>query len=129
MDSRVLRINKNKNDSLHLNDSLRKIPGQGMPVYKQDTFGDLFIRFNVVIPKSIEPNMLIKLKEIFDDTPEELGPTYTSSFMLENVSETDLEDFGSSDESEDDSGDDEDSDISVSSASTSSSQGKQRFKR
>ncbi len=123
LDSRILRVSKESSDALHLNDSLRKISGQGMPVYKQpNTFGDLFIRFNLVIPKSLVPEKLSLLKNIFDDTPEKLSGDYTAEVFLENVTDTDLEDFDSESETESDSetDSDSDSDLSVSSVSVES---------
>lgn len=118
LDSRIIRVTKNNSDALHLNDSLRKISGQGMPVYKHGTYGDLFIRFNVVIPKSIEPSVLGKLKEIFDDSPEDLSDDYICEVELEQVTETDLEELDSESESEfSDSELSEASEISVSSSS------------
>ena len=96
LDSRVLRILKQPTDSLHLNDSLRKIVGQGMPVYKkQNEYGDLFIRFNLVIPKTIETSKLNLLKTIFGTT-DPLQDNFEKTYTLENVSETDLEDLESS---------------------------------
>ena len=125
LDSSIIRICKNDTDALHLNNSLRKVSGMGMPIYKQENkFGDLFVRFNLVIPKSMEPKNLLKLKEMFHETPEILSETYSSLKVLENVSDTDLEEFDSeytSSEESEDSGseeselsDSEDSDISVS---------------
>ena len=96
LDSRVLRILKQPTDSLHLNDSFRKIVGQGMPIYKkQNEYGDLFIRFNLVIPKTIETSNLNLLKTIFGTT-DPLQANFEKSYTLENVSETDLEDLESS---------------------------------
>jgi DnaJ-class molecular chaperone len=132
LDSRVLRICKNVNDALHLNDSLRKISGEGMPIYKKpNEFGDLFIRFNLIIPKSLEADKLVMLKVIFETLDEPLAQTYSKQFVLENVTDTDLEDFESessgseSSESESDTDSDE-SEISVSSASSES---EREFKR
>jgi DnaJ-class molecular chaperone len=127
LDDRVLRIVKNSNDSLHLNDSLRKIPGQGMPIHgSSGSFGDLFIRFNIVIPKQIEPLQLKKLKEIFDNNTEPLGQTYNLQCVLENVSDTDLEEFESESESESDQSE---SELSVSSVSSDEDSNKNRYKR
>jgi hypothetical protein len=115
LDGRVLRVHKNAGDSLHLNDSLRKISSQGMPLYKNEgSFGDLFIRFNLVIPKSLEQPKLQKLKEIFDESSEQLSDDYSIEFTLENVSDTDIEDLGDSDS---ESFSDDSSDISLSSVS------------
>ena len=123
----VLRVTKNSTDSLHLNDSLRKITGQGMPVYKSDTFGDLFIRFNLVIPKTIEQNKLKVFKDIFGQT-DTLVETFTKKCVLENVSETDIEDLASDyTDSDTESGSETDSE-SVSSLS-SESDTKRRPKR
>lgn len=132
LDERVLRICKNVNDALHLNDSLRKISGEGMPIYKKpDEFGDLFIRFNLIIPKSLEADKLVNLRAIFETLDEPLAETYFKQLVLENVTDTDLEDFESesseseSSESESDTDSDE-SEISVSSASSES---EREFKR
>jgi len=98
LDGRIIRVSKSPNDALHLNDSLRKVIGQGMPMYRQENmFGDLFIRFNVVIPKSLEPGVLKKFKEIFDDSLETLSENVSEIYLLENVSETDLEEFSDTD--------------------------------
>jgi DnaJ-class molecular chaperone len=129
LDERVLRICKNVNDALHLNDSLRKISGEGMPIYKKpDEFGDLFIRFNLIIPKSLEAEQLVKLKVIFETLDEPLAETYSKQFVLENVTDTDLEDFDETSDSDTDSDVSEgsESEISVSSASSES---EREFKR
>ena len=100
LDSRILRVTKNPNDALHLNDSLRKIPGEGMPVYKSSNgFGDLFVRFNLVIPKTLEQSKLDILKNVFDNQSV-LSDTFTKKYLLENISDTDLEDLESDSESE-----------------------------
>ena len=132
LDSRVLRVTKNNTDALHLNDSLRKISGQGMPMYGSKNYGDLFIRFNLVIPKSLEPDKLNKLKEIFDEPQEPLAETFTNQFLLENVTDTDLEEFdesSSDSESESDTDESDDSGLSVSSASLDSEKEFRRRKR
>jgi DnaJ-class molecular chaperone len=96
LDSRILRINKNPVDALHLNDSLRKIRNEGMPIYKSSgETGDLFIRFNVVIPKSLDSVKLKQLKEIFDDESDTLFENYTQKYLLENISDDDLDDLES----------------------------------
>ena len=105
LDDRILRINKIDADSLHLNESIRKISGEGMPIYKSNGFGNLFIRFNLVIPKTISPDKLNVFKQIFEST-EELSDTFSKVCVLENISETDVEDLdysSGSDESESDS--------------------------
>jgi len=117
LDNRNLRISKKENDSLHLNDSLRKIKGEGMPIYKTDKFGDLFIRFNLVIPKTIDPSKMILFKQIFEPSP--FSETFSKNCILENISETDLEDLAS-DYSSSDSESDSDTDSSDSGSSLSS---------
>ena len=121
IDSRIIRICKNDTDALHLNNSLRKISGLGMPVYKQEgVYGDLFVRFNVVLPKTLE-----KLRELVaNENKEILGEKYDVLKVLENVSDTDLEDFYTSEddassesESDTDSDNSSESGISVSSVS------------
>lgn len=108
LDSRIIRISKQIGDALHLNESLRKITGEGMPVYRssKNEYGDLFIRFNIVIPKTIEPSKLVILKSIFKevlDSPSELDElsvkyeVVNKECLLENISETDLEEFNSDD--------------------------------
>jgi len=65
LDSRIIRVHKGNSESLHTNDGLRKISGEGMPIFKSASdFGDLFIRFNLVIPKTIEPSKLNTFKQI-----------------------------------------------------------------
>ena len=88
----ILRICKNDNESLHLNESIRKISGQGMPIYKSEDFGDLFIRFNLVIPKTISPDKLTIFKNIFEPT-DTLLENHTKVCVLENISDTDIEEF------------------------------------
>ena len=120
LDNRVILINKNSNDALHLNDSVRKIKGQGMPIYKKESYGDLFIRFNLVIPKSLNFNQLIKFKEIFEN--EIVNPVESSfTYLMENMNDTDLEELiysSDSDLSSETSISGSESDSSVSSVSS-----------
>ena len=127
LDGRIIRINKSPSDALHLNESLRKIPGEGMPKYKTDgEFGDLFIRFNIVIPKSIEPSKLVLLESVFNepissDISIEKQPDskINKSCTLENVSDTDIEDLEDSDYSDSDT-DSEETDTDTESESDES---------
>ena len=125
LDSRVLRINKNDRDSLHLNNFLRKIPNEGMPIFKNNSkHGDLFIRFNLVIPNIIEPSKLEIFKKIFKST-NELLDTFSNVYSLENISENELEamctDYSESEDPESDSDDSEGSEGSDDLGSISSS--------
>jgi DnaJ-class molecular chaperone len=113
LDGRVVRITKSPQDALHLHDSLRKVSGQGMPIFKSQNneYGDLFIRFNIVIPISLEPSRLEKLKEVFHTETSQLDASVEVSAVcqLENVSESDLEELSDS-ETESSISDSEDSD-------------------
>ena len=127
LDSRIIKISKEPGDALHLNDSLRKVTGQGMPSYKSNgNFGDLFIRFNIVIPKTLDQDKLNILKNIFHEYTEPvnnlniLSGNVTKEYLLENVTEEDLDVLGSDDsDSDSDSSDSEDS-VSESESSDSS---------
>lgn len=109
LDGRIIRITKDPSDALHLNESLRKIPGEGMPKYKTNgEYGDLFIRFNIVIPKSLEPSKMSILKDIFNVEVIDEGGIFIKNseevnkkYILENVSDTDIEELDSESESED----------------------------
>jgi len=98
LDGVVYRIKNKMDDSLHLNESIRKISNLGMPSYKSNgSYGDLFIRFNLVLPKSLNTSQLGKLKEILKDDPlfieNKLEATEFKEIILENVTDADLEDF------------------------------------
>ena len=101
LDSRVIRITKDPNDALHLNNSLRKIPGEGMPSFKSNgVHGDLFIRFNIVIPKSLDQNKLNIFKNVFEDSIDLLSSAVAKNYILVNVSKEELEEIENSSESE-----------------------------
>ena len=97
----------------------------------KNEYGDLFIRFNIVIPKTIEPSKLVILKSIFKEvlgSPSELDElsvkydVVNKECLLENISETDLEEFNSDDTySETDSEDSEESSDSEESENDSES--------
>jgi len=127
LDSRILRITKANNESLHTRDWLRKITGEGMPIFKsaKKQFGDLFIRFNLVIPKFIEPSKFNDFKKIFQNTELVLRDTFDKKYTLENVSESDLEELITEDDYTSESGDslEPDSDDSELSSVSSSSSG------
>ena len=36
---------------------VQTIKGEGMPVYHQGTFGDLYVEYNVVLPSELSPEM------------------------------------------------------------------------
>ena len=122
LDGSVYRIIKDT-DALHLNDAIRKLPGLGMPSYKsQGIFGDLFVRFNLVLPKSLSSEKLGLLKEVFDEISEPLAETFKATCLLENVSELDLEDLDYTSEETDTDDDSSEEDTSSSDISSSSSE-------
>jgi DnaJ-class molecular chaperone len=98
LDNNIYRVNNIPDEALHLNDSIRKISNLGMPSYKSPgSYGDLFIRFNLVLPKTLDKLQLDNLFNIFKDDPlfleNQLGETFNKTLFLENVSETDLEEL------------------------------------
>lgn len=112
LDSRILRITKDSSDALHLNDSIRKITGEGMPIYKSNgKNGDLYIKFNLIIPKSVKN--LEQVKEIFYENSANLNNSFDKSYCLEYLSDDDEDEDSVEETSSDDS--------SVSSVSSSSS--------
>jgi len=68
LDSSIIKISKDPKDSLYLNESIRKVVGKGMPVYKKNSYGDLFVRFNITIPKTLNNSELELVKNIFNKT-------------------------------------------------------------
>lgn len=84
LDGTYLKIKTDKK-TLHANEGIWKIRGEGMPLYKKEGKGDLYIRFNLIIPDSIDKKQIDLVKELF--------PPYNSNFGLENkrVRECDLE--------------------------------------
>jgi DnaJ-class molecular chaperone len=75
-----------------------------MPIYKSDNqYGDLFIRFNIVIPKILDKSKLEIIKGIFDDSTgaELVTEGKVKEFSLENVNDSDLSSYDDSEDSED----------------------------
>jgi len=52
LDNRFLKLNANS-VPLHAQDGIRKIKGEGMPFYNKEGRGDLYVRFNVVLPERL----------------------------------------------------------------------------
>jgi DnaJ-class molecular chaperone len=137
LDGRIIRITKDPSDALHLNESLRKIPGEGMPKYKTNgEYGDLFIRFNIVIPKTLEPSKMSILKDIFNVEVIDEGGIFIKNseevnkkYVLENVSDTDIEELDSESDSEDYSESDSVSSDSVSESNSETSSRPKKSKR
>jgi DnaJ-class molecular chaperone len=57
---------------LHLHDGLRKVEGQGMPFFRKEGRGDLYIRFNLVLPEKFESSLVTKLKPVFPPISEDI---------------------------------------------------------
>jgi hypothetical protein len=104
---------------LHEGNGHRKVAGFGMPIYKPRTGhgdhrergdqerGDLFIRFNLVLPKTIDKKVLHGLKTVFplvsEDTIEGTEvPADVPSVVavLEELTEEDLKNFNDEEASE-----------------------------
>ena len=69
LDNRILLLNAN-GIPLHLNDGLRKVQGEGMPKYQKAGKGDLFIRFDLILPETISD--LQEIKGIFPPIDKEI---------------------------------------------------------
>lgn len=105
LDGTYLSLKPNKK-ALHLNDGVRKIRGEGMPLYKKEGRGDLYVRFNLIIPETVSKEHIEMLRDIF--------PVYNDNACvptdkirqcnLEDVTEEDMEaldyDYSESDYSE-----------------------------
>jgi len=108
-----------------------------MPKYKTNgEYGDLFIRFNIVIPKTLEPSKMSILKDIFNVEVIDEGGIFIKNseevnkkYVLENVSDTDIEDLDSESDSEDYSESDSVSSDSVSESNSETSSRPKKSKR
>ena len=141
LDGHILKINSDLEDILHLNDGVRKLEGEGMPILEKDfdreeeeeedntkKFGDLFMRFNLVLPEKVDKKYIETIKKIFppleDGIIKNVDVTEDSTIVekvLKTLTEEDIEnlgtgydsdDFSDSDDSEDDSDYEEESDES-----------------
>jgi DnaJ-class molecular chaperone len=65
LDGRKLKVKNKDNDALHLYDGYRKIEGEGMPKLKSFDRGDLFIRFNLILPDVLPNKEGFDLSEFF----------------------------------------------------------------
>ena len=125
MDDRILNIKSESGDVLHTNDGIRKIVGEGMPIQNENAEeegeentnkknGDLFIRFNLILPDELSDDNITTLKSIIPPINEKEDIEGLISSKLDIVTDEDIERM---DESEIDSSDeddyDDDSDISV----------------
>jgi DnaJ-class molecular chaperone len=102
LDGSFLSLKTNKK-ALHSNEGIRKIKGEGMPYYKKEGFGDLFVRFNLIIPDSIDKSKIDMLREIFPGYNDSVTDRSTArNCTLEDVTEADMEALDYDYSSEDD---------------------------
>jgi len=80
---------------LHINEGIRKVTGEGMPLYKQDEKGDLYVRFNLVLPEKFKKEDMEILKKLFPccNETEVITNKTVRDVKLEEVSESDLEEL------------------------------------
>ena len=89
LDKRIITVQSSPGDCLHLKDGIRKIKNLGMPIQgEEDKKGDLFIRFNLILPEKIDNiDDLKKIIPPMNETMEKAEKEYT----LEEVTEEDME--------------------------------------
>ena len=106
LDGRILKLKTDKK-ALHGNEGIRKIKGEGMPLYKKEGKGDLFVRFNLDIPDSITKEQVKQLKQLFPPLNSKLSNenSVVNECVLEDVTDEDLDalDYGYSSDSDYDS--------------------------
>ena len=91
LDGTILKIPTNK-QPLHSNEGIRKIKGEGMPLFKKEGYGDLFIRFNLDIPENFPKSKIEVLKEIFPPfNSNSLSGDKERECTMEEVTEEDME--------------------------------------
>ena len=71
LDGHVVNLTHNSLEGskpLHLDDGLRKIEGEGMPIFDKDSeeiaYGDLYVQFRVNLPETLTKEQHDVLKEI-----------------------------------------------------------------
>jgi DnaJ-class molecular chaperone len=106
LDGSIIQLNTD-NKALHSDEGLRKIQGEGMPLYRKEGKGDLFVRFNLVIPEKFNESKIDKLKDLFPPLNESnIGSTTNSRIcILEDLTDEDFEalDYGYSSDEESES--------------------------
>lgn len=53
LDGRYLFLRPSDNTPLHAKDGVRKVKGWGMPIFNSEEYGDLYIRFNLILPHEL----------------------------------------------------------------------------
>lgn len=120
LDGHVVHLKHSSLDGdkpLHLDDGLRKIEGEGMPIFDKDSeetaYGDLYVQFRVILPETLTKEQHDVLKEICHPLLEsvELGKDdKVVNKKLKEVSEEERLAFG--DELTDDEDESDYSDLS-----------------
>ena len=92
LDGSYLSLRPNKK-ALHLNDGVRKVRGEGMPLYKKEGRGDLYVRFNLIIPETVSREHIEMLREIFPvyNDNASIPSDKVRECILEDVTEEDME--------------------------------------
>lgn len=92
LDGRKLKVKNKDKDALHLYDGYRKIEGEGMPKLKSFDRGDLFIRFNLILPDVLPKKEGFDLSEFFPPLNSiSQDETEYVECTLKTVSEDDLD--------------------------------------
>ena len=94
LDDSIIKL-KTDGNPLHVNDGIRKVVGEGMPKFKQEGKGDLYVRFNLVLPDKFKQEDMEILKKLFPVCNEKMNlenRTFREG-VLEEVSESDLEEL------------------------------------
>lgn len=121
LDGTWLRLNVKDELPPHTHNGMKKIKGYGMPYVNRKTrkieYGDLIVRFNLILPKMLTEQELYTVKNIFSspDTVYEKKDTY-QDVVLDEVTLDDLEKLEDYTDSDTDTDSDSDSDSFYSSS-------------
>jgi DnaJ-class molecular chaperone len=82
---------KRKGNNIVNNGNLFKIKNLGMPILNEDSYGDLYIKFNYVIPETIEDENIELLQKLF---PPILEKEKTDNYVnFEQITDEELDSF------------------------------------
>ena len=105
LDGRQIRVKTCDGEVLHRDNSVRKIKGEGMPVFHNNKRGDMFVRFNIVLPENLDDDRIQGLRSLISSgIPKILetdlcdGNCIMEALSDEDYEEIDDEDFSSSDD-------------------------------
>jgi DnaJ homolog subfamily A member 2 len=87
LDGRVIKVESSENEIIRPGD-IKCIRGEGLPIFKSEKFGDLFIEFEIIFPKEMEISKEEKedLSKILSDNEKLSNKHVTENF--ESVSKT-----------------------------------------